>query len=552
MVTIVLSKRKLLDKLGLNEHELEDILFNLKSEIKPVDENNLEIEINADRLDLLTTDGIARAVKGLLGKELGEAKYKVTETDYTLVVHNVKYRPYTLAAIVYNVNIDLQELIQFQEKLHQTIGRKRKKVAIGFHDLSKIDSKIIEYREIPLNYKFIPLNQNKEMSVSEVINNTEQGKLYGNISVSDGKSPAIIQDDGQVLSIPPIINSEKTKVTEKTKNLFIDVTGTSYEAVAQTLDIIVTNLAETGGIIGKVKVIKKIDQTQLFSPLLSHKVISTTSKYVSETLGITITNKTLCENIQKMRMDCVENEKVNVIVPPYRIDILNEIDIVEDVAMSIGYNNILALPHKPIPAGYGSYDYISLLERKIRDLSIGANFTEIFSFTLIKDTKLLEREYVKIINPISEEFNAVRNSLVPVLLDFLSKNQHARFPIRIFEIGDIVIKSQYSDTNYSNEKRAGFAIMDDKVSYEDIQAPIHYILSALGIEPRYKEVSSKFLIEGRAANIVYENEIIGILGETNLYLLRSLGIEYPIVVAEIYLTRMYNILKKMNKENRRA
>ncbi|MEM1599605.1 MAG: phenylalanine--tRNA ligase subunit beta, partial [Sulfolobaceae archaeon] len=92
--------------------------------------------------------------------------------------------------------------------------------------------------------------------------------------------------------------------------------------------------------------------------------------------------------------------------------------------------------------------------------------------------------------------------------------------------------------------------MDDKVSYEDIQAPIHYILSALGIEPRYKEVSSKFLIEGRAANIVYENEIIGILGETNLYLLRSLGIEYPIAVAEIYLTRMYNILKKMN--NRRA
>ncbi|MEM0362616.1 MAG: phenylalanine--tRNA ligase subunit beta [Sulfolobaceae archaeon] len=550
MVTIVLSKRKLLDKLGLNEHELEDILFNLKSEIKPVDENNLEIEINADRLDLLTTDGIARAVKGLLGKELGEAKYKVTETDYTLVVHNVKYRPYALAAIVYNVNIDLQELIQFQEKLHQTIGRKRKKVAIGFHDLSKIDSKIIEYREIPLNYKFIPLNQNKEMSISEVIDNTEQGKLYGNISVSDGKSPAIIQDDGQVLSIPPIINSEKTKVTEKTKNLFIDVTGTSYEAVAQTLDIIVTNLAETGGIIGKVKVIKKIDQTQLFSPLLSHKVISTTSKYVSETLGITITNKTLCENIRKMRMDCVENEKVNVIVPPYRIDILNEIDIVEDVAMSIGYNNILALPHKPILAGYGSYDYISLLERKIRDLSIGANFTEIFSFTLIKDTKLLEKEYVKIVNPISEEFNAVRNSLIPVLLDFLSKNQHARLPIRIFEIGDIVIKSQYSDTNYSNEKRAGFAIMDDKVSYEDIQAPIHYILSALGIEPRYKEVSSKFLIEGRAANIVYENEIIGILGETNLYLLRSLGIEYPIAVAEIYLTRMYNILKKMN--NRRA
>ncbi|AAK40457.1 phenylalanine--tRNA ligase subunit beta [Saccharolobus solfataricus] len=543
MVTIVLNKYKLLNKIGIGQQKLEDLLFNLKSEIKPVDESNIEIEINADRLDLLSSDGIARAIKGLLEKELGEAKYDITDTEYKLIVDNVRTRPYALAAVIYNAKIDLQELIQFQEKLHSTIGRKRKKVAIGIHDLKKIDSKRIEYREVPLSYKFIPLYEKEELTISEVLEKTEQGKLYGNISISNGVSPAIVQEDGEVLSIPPIINSDKTKLDESTKDLFIDVTGTSFEAVAQTLDIIVSNLAEAGGTIGRVKVIKTDNSFQQSSPLLIHKIQNVREEYANKILGIKISEEEICKHITRMRMNCnVENGIIRVTVPQYRVDIINEIDIVEDIAMSIGYNNLE--PSKYISTNYGSYDYLTLLERKMRELSIGAGFVEVFNFVLIKNEKILDSKYVKILNPISEEYNAVRNSLIPILLDFLSKNQHAKFPIRIFETGDVVIYDSSTDTGFRNDKRAAYAIMDNKVSYEDVQAPIHYILKTLGIEVNYKEENNDIFIEGRSASIVYENEKIGVIGEINPDVLIRFGIEYPTVIAELYITE---IAKKLNK-----
>jgi len=545
MVTIILNKNKLLNKLGIDGNLLENILFNLKSEMKMLDENNLEIEINADRLDLLSSDGISRAVKGLLERELGEAKYKVVDTDFKLIIHNVRSRPYALAAVVYNANIDLQELIQFQEKLHSTIGRKRKKVAIGIHDLNKIDTKIIEYKEIPTTYKFIPLNGNREMTIDEVIYQTEQGKLYGKLSIFDNLSPSIIQSDGQVLSIPPIINSEKSKIDERTKNFFIDVTGTSFDAVAQTLDLLVTNLAESGGTIGKVKIEyenKRVSNVD-YSPLLVHKTISVNKNYIYNTLGIDKDKeKDICKHIMRMRMDCEEySANIKVIVPPYRIDIINSIDIVEDVAMSIGYNNLI--PSKYLISNYGNYDYITLLERRIRELSIGANFIEIFNFVLIKESKLFDKKYIKILNPISEEYNAVRNSLIPVLLDFLSKNQHAKFPVRVFEIGDVVIKDNTTDTGYRNDKRVTYAIMDSRVSYEDIQAPIHYILSSMGITPNYIETNSDIFIEGRVANVLYKNQAIGILGEIKPEILLKFDIEYPIVMAELYVTKIMELIR---------
>ncbi|MCH4814304.1 MAG: phenylalanine--tRNA ligase subunit beta [Saccharolobus sp.] len=537
MVTIVLNKYKLLDKIHIGQQKLEDLLFNLKSEVKPIDENNIEIEINADRLDLLSSDGIARAIKGLLEKELGEAKYNVTDTEYTLIVDNVRTRPYALAAVVYNAKIDLEELIQFQEKLHGTIGRKRKKVAIGIHDLRKVDSKTIEYKEVPLSYKFVPLYGNKELTISEILEKTEQGKLYGNISIANGVSPAIVQDDGEVLSIPPIINSNKTRLNENTKDFFIDVTGTSFEAVAQTLDIIVSNLAEAGGTIGRVKVLKSTNSSQLSSPLLLHRIQNVREEYVKKILGIKTSKEEICKHVMRMRMNCdIENGAIRVTVPQYRVDILNEIDVVEDIAISIGYNNLE--PSKYISTNYGSYDYMTLLERKIRELGIGAGFVEISNFVLIKDEKLFSNKYVKILNPITEEYNAVRDSLIPGLLDFLSKNQHAKFPIRVFETGDVVVYDSSTDTGFRNDKRAAYAIMNNKVSYEEIQAPIHYILKSLGLEVNYKEENNNIFIEGRSASIFYENEKMGVIGEVNPDVLIRFGIEYPAVIAELYISEI--------------
>ncbi|BDC19060.1 phenylalanine--tRNA ligase subunit beta [Acidianus sp. HS-5] len=536
MVNIVLKESRLLSLLGLEDKDLNDVLFNLKSEVEKKGEDELEIEINSDRLDMLSPEGIKRAVEGILGRKLGEAKYEVTPTDYQMIIEDVESRPYALGAIIYDVKLDddrIKEIIQFQEKLHCTIGRRRKKVAIGIHDLDKIDGKTIKYSKIPLDYKFIPLNSDKEMSVSDVLSSTEQGKLYGYISINGSYSPAILQEDGQVLSIPPIINSNKTRLEASTKNLFIDVTGTSLSAVAQTLDILVSNFAEGGSKIGAIKVSRYVDK----SPLLIHDRLSVKTEDISKRLGLSLSTEEVSKYIRMMRMDTnINGDDIEVIVPPYRIDIMTFVDVAEDVAMAYGYRSF-NLP-KYTSKGMGELLPITKLERAFRDLAIGGGFQEIFTFVLNKSS-LLSGNYVKIENPITLEYDSVRNSLIWNMLKFLAKNQHARFPVRTFEVGDVVIRNIESDTGYKNDTRACLAIMNSKVSYEELQSVIHQILYNLkGKEPNYVKEDKDYFIKGRSAKILINNNEVGEIGEISPEILEKFNIENPVVIVEIYLEKL--------------
>jgi len=537
MVNIVLKESRLLNLLGLEEKDLNDVLFNLKSEVEKRGEDELEIEINSDRLDMLSPEGIKRAVDGILGRKLGEAKYEIVPTNYQLIIDDVESRPYALAAVVYDVKLDddrIKELIQFQEKLHCTIGRKRKKVAIGIHDLDKIDGKVIRYSKVPLNYKLVPLNSDKEMSVSEVTSSTEQGKLYGNISIKDNYSPAILQEDGQVLSIPPIINSNKTKIDSSTKNLFIDVTGTNFDAVAQTLDLLVSNFAEGGSKIGTVKVSRYTSS----SPLLIHNKLVVKTSDINKRLGLSLSTEEMAKYVRMMRMDAnINSDKIEVIVPQYRIDIMTYVDIAEDIAMAYGYKSF-SLPQYT-SKGMGELLPITKLERVFRDLAIGGGFQEIFTFVLNKSSYLLYNDFVKIQNPITVEYDAVRNSLIWNMLKFLAKNQHARFPIKVFEVGDVVVKSEESDTGYKNDTRACLAIMNSRVSYEELQSVVHQILYNLkGKESRYVRQEKDYFIKGRSAKILFDNNVVGEIGEISPEILEKFNIENPVVIAEIYLEKL--------------
>ncbi len=483
---------------------------------------------------MLFVYGIIRAIKGLLKKELGESKYKVINGDYTLEVKQVKSRPFAVAGIVRNIKLDselLRELIQFQEKLHITVGRKRKKIAIGLHDLDKITSKKIVYTTVPLDYKFVPLGSNKEMSIKEIINETEQGREYGNISIFDGQSPIIMEDNGQVLSLPPVINAERTRITEETRNLFIDITGTSLDTVLSTLDIITTNLAEMGGEIESVKIIgiQGINST----PMLRHCTIETSVDYISKIIGVKMTDEEVLNYLKMARFDAeASNGKIKVVIPPYRIDIISEIDLTEEIAMTIGYKNLTPSTFKI--HSLGKLEDKSRLSRLIRDLSIGAGFTEIFTFVLASD-KILKGDFVKIINPVTIDYNSVRNSLIPTTLLFLKNNQHSRLPLLVFEVGEVVVKNENGDTGYKNELRACYAIMDSKVSFEDLQSRIHQILLNLGLRPVYRRAENEWFIKGRTAEIISDGKIIGVIGEVNPEILEQIGIEYPIVMSELYL-----------------
>ena len=220
--------------------------------------------------------------------------------------------------------------MQIQEKLHDSIGRNRKKVAIGVHDFDKIKPPLV-YRDVD-EETFAPLGETRTMSVKEILSEHPKGKDFAHL-LKD-KYPMIYDKEG-VISFPPVINSERTKLIENTKNLFIDVTGTDERAVNIALNILVCNITERSGKISTVKVSGKK------TPELEPKEISIDIESIDKILGFGLNEKQITEILERMRYVVMKLKggRLEVVIPPYRYDILHEIDIIEDIAIGYGYNN---------------------------------------------------------------------------------------------------------------------------------------------------------------------------------------------------------------------
>ncbi|MCE4607028.1 MAG: phenylalanine--tRNA ligase subunit beta [Desulfurococcales archaeon] len=543
MPVIRLSLEKLTGLTGLTSHELKDTLFRLKCESEEVEPGILEVEVNPDRPDMLITEGLVRAVNGLTGEETGYPGYPVVGTDYTVELGNLGARKYIAVGVVENVNVDeeyLEELIQFQEKLHVTFGRKRRKAAIGFHDLSKLPCNRLEYTYIdPSKTRFRPLHWDREMTGLEVLRETEQGKLYGNINLEQGQHPFLLAC-GEVIAMPPVINSDITRVEPGTHSLLIDVTGPDKWTVMKLLDIITVNLADREGAkIGRVKVLSRGKET--VTPLLEEEKVELNPDYTQRILGLEIPVQEQAEILERMRYNAVASEsKLTVTVPPYRVDILGEIDLVEDIAIAYGYDNI------PLKTTWtvmrGELSDRTVFAREISDILIGGGFVEVMQLALVGPTILAGKwdpgTLVEIGNPVMAEYSILRPSLIPGLIQVARANISASKPIKAFEIGPVV----YKDNVVVKESwRLGLLYMDDEASYEQLQAVVYKVLRLLGTEPGAAESRHPYLIEGRTGRIYANNVEIGFLGEARPDVLLEFGVEYPTVLAEVDLDKLMEV-----------
>ncbi len=524
---------------GVDLGRLEDLLFRLKCEIELDEEGYVHVEVNPDRPDMYSAEGIARAVKGLMGLEKGYRVPPARKSDYIIEASVVQTRPYVTGAVVWDVNVDedfVEELIQLQEKLHDTIGRGRRRVAIGLHDLDKLAGKHITYKmEDVRDVVFEPLGYGREMTLAEVIESTEHGRKYGKISLSGSMHP-VLRAGGRVISVPPVINAEETRVEPGTRSLFIDVTGTDLESVLRTLVILVTSLAERpGASIGLVEV--RTPEGPMTTPRLDSGRILVSVKSISSILGISLTPEELAELLARARFNTkmVGSDFLEVEVPPYRFDIMGEADIAEEAAMMIGYEALG--PQRPLVPTRGELSRLTRLERTIRSILVGLGYTEALQLTLTSPEAVealgLGGVAVRVANPVQAEYSVLRPSITVSLLQFLKYNQHREKPVRVFEIGGVVLRE---GSDIVEEERLGLAIMDDSISYEDIQAPVYALLRLLGIEFTVEPHSVGYLMTGRTARILSSGgEELGWMGEVNPEVLERLGIEYPVALAEVRL-----------------
>ena len=377
-----------------------------------------------------------------------------------------------------------------------------------------------------------------------IMTDHEKGVEFGSIIQAHKKWPLLHDSNNQVLSLPPIINSNSLgRITTETKNLFVEVTGTHLLTVHQALNIITASLAERGGKVESLTVVYpdgSTDETPDFTPEKMTIDISD----INSMIGLDLTGIEIIQFLERTGYGAklVKTKQVQVLIPRYRMDILHPVDVIEDIAIGYGFDNLVpAMPQTMTP---GKISPVTRLKNKVRDLMVGMGYHEVMNYImsspeLLNDRMSRNQPMVTTENPKSRRYSVLRNSLLPILLDFISQNQHADYPQKIFEVGDIAIPDESKETRVDQVPSVCGLMTDVKVNITNLMSEIGFLLRNLGLDEHFTfmtEENSDF-IEGRSATIKINGKSRGIFGEVSPEILTNFGIGYPVVAFEIYMPR---------------
>ncbi len=537
-------------KLDLKELEYDLQWIGLDLEDTNVEEQKVKVEYNPNRPDFSSPEGIARALKGYYELELGIPSYEVRPGEITLNVDPSvkKVRPYVVCGVIRDIDLDEDEvatLMNIQEHLHWAVGRDRRKVAIGVHDLDKI---IPPYRYTavkPDSVSFIPLHgDGYPMNLEEILLLHDKGIEYAHILEGKDVYPIIFDNNDEVLSFPPIINGVLTTVSDDTENLFLDLTGTDFKAVNLALNILSTTLLDMGAKIESVKVSYQGGK-EIITPNLNPKKWEVKAGYINDVIGLKLSLTEMIKCFQKIRMDAKKSKKngyLDIWVPAYRGDIMHPVDFTEECAIGYGYFN---LPLTIREGGVGAYHPIQDFSSKIRKIMIGAGYLEILNFILTSSEKqynLMKQNYdktniVEIANPVSKEYNTTRKKLLPQLMDTLLLNRSEEKPIRIFEVGDIILLDPDEETGTKREVHLSAASYHEEADFTEIRSTLDFIMISLGYENDFEIKPSKNLsyIDGRYGEVYLKGSKVGEIGEIHPEVLLNFKLEFPVAAFELNL-----------------
>ena len=520
--------------------QILDALPFLGLDIESEDGVEIRIEYSPNRPDYSTDYGIATGLQGLLGIKKGIQKITIKKKGkFSIKVDTsvTKIRPYVTGVIATNGKLDdvsIKQLMNMQEDLHFGIGRKRKKSSIGLHDADKITFPLT-YSTASREHKFAPLNSNTEQTIDEILTNTEVGQNYGWV-LGDVKQVPIITDSEQnTISFPPIINSSLTTVTPNTKNILIEVTGIDKEAAEDMLSVVMSILQTAGFDFNELKISGNKNST----PQLKNRTMIYDTKFTSEILGVEMSLSNMITCLKKCRLDAsVKGKRITCTIPRYRFDIFGPMDLVEEIALGYGIANIE--PKLSPSTTIGQKNDVTIKTGLISKTAVGLGFLEAMNSSLTSKnilydmTKRDSSEIISVLDSKSQEHTILRDSLLPSLLENLSKNIHESYPQKLFETGVVFSKSQ--PINESINFAAVIAYKD--TNYSEIKSIMQSILKTnFKIESQTKTSKNQELfVEGKHADIIVDEKKIGEIGEIDNKILENFRIRTSVTGFEIKLS----------------
>jgi len=540
VVELSISRLQKLVGKNTNKKQILDNLPFLGLDIESLGRNTVRVEYSPNRPDYSTDFGIALGLQGILGINKGMLRLNVrNQGNYEIRVDSStsEIRPFVTGIIARNGSLDdeaVKQIINMQEDLHFGLGRKRKKLSIGIHDLDNI-SFPLKYTTTSRDHRFVPLNSTKESSISEILRDSEVGSDYGSILGQSANVPIITDAKEQTISFPPIINAALTTVTTKTKNLFVEVTGVDKQSAEDMLSVVVTILQGAGFQFSQLKVSGSKNSTPNFTP----RSITFDADPVNKILGLKISGSMLVSCLKKCRLDAVlKSKKIQCTIPRYRFDIFGGMDIVEEVALGYGIKNLK--PAWPASTHIGEKNATSEKLDSISRLMTGFGFMEALNSTLTSEQILYEMtnrdssQIISVTSSKSQEHTILRDSILPGLLENLSKNIHETYPQKFFESGIVF------STGSPIKETASLACVtaSEETHFSEMKAVLQSLLRVgFNTKCETKTLSNHALFsQGRVAEIVVSGNVVGYIGELDSKVLENFRIRTRVVGFEIKLS----------------
>lgn len=586
MPTVSIKREELFRRLGrtYTDEEFDELCFEFGLELDEVTSEKEQIEkeqgsgkavgaseaveykidIPANRYDLLCIEGLVRGL--LIFKEKMKApKYKsVPPADgnmqqLTILSATAQVRPFAVAAVLRNVTFTQERyssFIDLQDKLHQNLCRKRALVAIGTHDLDTIKGPFVYDARPPSSIKFKPLGQTQEytaVALMELYSGESHLKPYLPIIKDKPVYPVIYDASGVVLSMPPIINGEHTKITLDTKNIFIECTATDLNKAKTVLDILVCMFSEYCAepfVVESAEVVNP-DGSKVIYPELEYRTEVIQVDRVNKQIGVTMSAEDMAAHLTRMCLVSEvidEGKSLRVQVPPTRADIMHTCDIMEDAAIAFGFNNIpMTFPGSHTIAEQFSLNKLSDL---LRQEVAACGYTEVLTFALcsrddiadklrkdIKDTNA-----VHIANPKTLEFQVARTSLLSGILKTIHYNKNMPLPLKLFEISDIVVQDPWKDVGARNERRLCAVNYNKSPGFEVIHGLLDRVMQLLEVLPgggdagyHLRASDDETYFPGRCADVVVNGKKIGTLGVLHPEVVTRFELNMPCAALDINL-----------------
>lgn len=545
--------------------KLDDILSYVKAEVKGFDEkeNAVTVEFkDTNRPDLWSIEGLSRALRGYLGQEKGIKTYLLGKSDVEVKVDAKIFgvRPFICCSLVKGIHLSdevIKGIMHLQDKLDQTNGRSRQKTSIGIYNLDLIKPPIIYTAVAPSEVSFVPLGFSERMSLDEVLEKHPKGQEYGHIVKKHPLYPMLFDSEGKVLSFPPIINSNDLgKITEESVNLLVEVTGTYYQTVLNTLNLVTLALIDRGGKAYSTTVNypagKDYLQGSVVTPDFSSRVFKLGVAETNRLLGLDLSAAEIADLLGTAGLD-VESffgDCLTVLVPCYRVDVMHQVDIIEDVAVAYGYNNIVPLWRELPTTGKAKPD--TALINTARDLMVGLGYQEVLNTTLTNhDTLFIKmnsaaEKFVELANPKVITMNCLRNQLLPGLMELLSVNPSVEFPQKIFELGNVTLPDALAETRTKDESWLAAVSTHPNADFSEIKSVLDSFMANFGVEWQIRATSHPSFMDGRVGEVIVAGNCVGLIGEVTPAVLQAWKLENPAAAFELHFQSLIDLkLKRM-------